>query len=601
MIQLAEIKISKEDFNLCNWSSVIDHCPKKCCEDYYECFKKEMEGIEKNSPKERVYSVLGSITSLHLNINSKEEPLQTSFATPYWRLPNLDDFTDSQLNVLEEILPTIEDNELKARISDSLWVKKRNYKMVEIAVNSYLESAKILEDGINWCPCASRLERAIQLSKSINNEELFLKAIKAIEETINRCKDAGLLYLPAELMDLLLEYKQGDSMKYIDYSEKAAIYCENKERGSTHYWDKARDYWKLKSKWHKLEEDETKKVEAMKNYAEAYVKEAEDDIKVDPPSYANASFRIKSAIEVYRELGNMRERELELHRLLAEYQKKSTQEMQSHTFEIDISDEVKRAKELVKGKSILDALFSLASTDLFIKVTKLKEHVKESAKHFPAQFIFATSMVNDQGRTVGDRPSGSSSKEEEVERAIQAEMTRTAIMHQTHFAQSCVEPARHQINLEHNVRVKDFLNIVSESPFVPIDRELIYARGLHAGIQGDFLPSTHLLIPQIEYSLRYVLTQRGIVVTNLDSEGLQEEPSLNTIFTRHKEPLVGIFNEEIIFYLQALLVERFGANLRNDVSHGLLNHNQFYSLIGSYLWWITLHLCSLRFVQPPTQ
>lgn len=601
MIQLAEIEITKEDFEQCNWSSIIENCTKRCCENYYESFKKEIETVEKGSPEERVYSILGSITSLHLNTDSKEEPLQVSFATPYWRLPSLDDFTNSQLNILDEILSAVKDSELKARIADALWIKKRNFRLVEIAVNSYLESAKILEDGIEWCPCAWRLERAIQLSKSISNEELFLKAIKQLEETIDRCTDDGLLYLPAELMDILLEYRQGDHKKYADLSEKAAVYCENKKRGSTHYWDKARDYWKLKSKWHSLEKDEIKKIEAMKNYAETYLKQAEDDINENPPSYGNASFRIKSAIETYRELGNMRERELELHKLLAKYQSKSTQEMQSHTTKIDISDEVKKAKELVKGKSIQDSLFSLAYSDLFVKVSKLREQVEENAKHFPAQFMFATAIVNDQGRTTGNRPSGSSNKEQEVERAIEAEMARSALMFQSYFAQARVEPARQQINLEHNVRPKDFLHIISESPFVPADRELIYARGLQAGIQGDFLLSTHLLIPQIEYSLRHVLLQRGVVVTNLDSEGIQEEPSLNTIFIRYKEPLIAIFNEEIVFYLRTLLVERFGANLRNDVSHGLLSHDQFYSLTGSYLWWFTLHLCSLRFIHRPIQ
>ena len=44
--------------------------------------------------------------------------------------------------------------------------------------------------------------------------------------------------------------------------------------------------------------------------------------------------------------------------------------------------------------------------------------------------------------------------------------------------------------------------------------------------------------------------------------------------------------------LRTLLVERFGANLRNDMSHGLVGHDNFYSASVRYLWWLALHLYS---------
>ena len=39
---------------------------------------------------------------------------------------------------------------------------------------------------------------------------------------------------------------------------------------------------------------------------------------------------------------------------------------------------------------------------------------------------------------------------------------------------------------------------------------------------------------------------------------------------------------------QGLLVERFGANLRNLVAHGLIPHNGFYTHQASYLWCLIL-------------
>jgi hypothetical protein len=145
--------------------------------------------------------------------------------------------------------------------------------------------------------------------------------------------------------------------------------------------------------------------------------------------------------------------------------------------------------------------------------------------------------------------------------------------------------------LDHYVRVDDFAPIVSNNPFIPGGREDIYARGLYAGLTGDFLIAAHLLIPQLEHSIRSLLAQRGVFTSGLDAQGIQEERNLNTIL--YLPELQTIFGEDIVFDLQGLLVERSGSNLRNLMSHGLFDYEAFFSSQMSYLWWLTLHLCCL--------
>jgi hypothetical protein len=157
-----------------------------------------------------------------------------------------------------------------------------------------------------------------------------------------------------------------------------------------------------------------------------------------------------------------------------------------------------------------------------------------------------------------------------------------------------IEPARKQINLEHTIQVKDILPIVFDNPFVPHGREIIFARGLHAGLIGDFMVSNHLLIPQLENSLRYLLTQHGLVVTG-DDQRIQYERLLGTIL--YKDPfapkLEEILGEDILFDLQGLLGEG-GVNLRNRIAHGLMAADEFdvtQVTQISYLWWLILRLC----------
>jgi hypothetical protein len=158
-------------------------------------------------------------------------------------------------------------------------------------------------------------------------------------------------------------------------------------------------------------------------------------------------------------------------------------------------------------------------------------------------------------------------------------------------AQAYITPAIYQINLEHSVSIKDLLPIVSHNLFIPPGREYLFAKGLYAGLTGDFMTSIHILIPQIENSVRYLLSQRGVITSSLDDQGIQNEHNLNT--TLYCPEITSIFDEDTLFDLKGLLVERAGSNLRNRMAHGLMNDDQFSSPLMIYLWWLTLRICCL--------
>lgn len=81
----------------------------------------------------------------------------------------------------------------------------------------------------------------------------------------------------------------------------------------------------------------------------------------------------------------------------------------------------------------------------------------------------------------------------------------------------------------------------------------------------DYISSIHILVPQIEVTLRAVLSSKGIIPLKIEKEGKEAR----------------IYENE----LGGLLVDVTGINLRNKVSHGLMdsieefNHPISYSLI----------------------
>src|SRR5208337_229891 len=86
----------------------------------------------------------------------------------------------------------------------------------------------------------------------------------------------------------------------------------------------------------------------------------------------------------------------------------------------------------------------------------------------------------------------------------------------------------------------------------------------------------------------------GVLTSGIDSDGIQDERSLN--LTLYTQEIKEVFGEDIVFDLQGLLVERLGGNLRNRMAHGLMSHESFYSVEVPYLWALILRICCLYII-----
>ena len=161
--------------------------------------------------------------------------------------------------------------------------------------------------------------------------------------------------------------------------------------------------------------------------------------------------------------------------------------------------------------------------------------------------------------------------------------------------------------LERRLSLHTFENLIKENPFVPKERKQIFLKGLNAGLKGDHLTCMHLLIPQIEISIRMILEQHGVLTTKLkeqrkkhkaekEQDEAQSQPNLTQEYFDLNKILRGsetekIFGEDMIFHLRSLLVSKSGKNYRNRLAHGLLKDNDFSAGWPNYLWVVTIKLC----------
>src|SRR5690606_471838 len=127
------------------------------------------------------------------------------------------------------------------------------------------------------------------------------------------------------------------------------------------------------------------------------------------------------------------------------------------------------------------------------------------------------------GRTVAHEPGLFGKTGEALESALEVRM----FSHAAKFSWSIrvsnfINPARLQILNDHQPSFEDlYQTLVRNNPFIPPGHAEIFLRGLHAGFHGDFIIAVHLLVPQVENSLRHILEEHGVDVSNLQSDRTQ--------------------------------------------------------------------------------
>jgi len=579
------MQATRNDFLQSGWETVIARSNDKEC-NYYRSHlcQRAREAKDANDQKtEEMFGLFADICSLHLRLDSPDQPFGPMMTSPQGRTAIPDDFDTDQIRFLNDILGDVTDADLKARIADVLWCLRRDYRIGQVAVSAYLQSAVTLEDPKNWVGAHDRIARALQLATMMGrNAQSYPLVVRHIEDVLERCNGEDPFFLSARMMDLLLNCKTDDAPKYVALSEKLALKGE-RERD----WDRARTYWEIKAQWHRVAKEEVEQRAAKLRAAETYVEQSEVHLGGNPPSYSVASTFLQKAIEAFRRVGDSETRIQELHPKLLDYQKKSVSELRHFSYDIDITDTVTKAIESVRDKSVLDAMIALTTIVKPLSVASLRSKADENRKRYVLQSLFPRIYVNAFGRVIARHPI-------DDEEALRADMCSLATQYHSIHVQAIIEPARRQVISDHNVRVSDFIVMLSDHRLIPAGREMVVARGLHAGLYGDFVVATHLLAPQLEESVRYLLAQAGVIASSLDNAGVQEEIDLNRTLCSSKfaQPLTEILGADIVFEMRTLLVERFGANLRNDMAHGLVDHDNFYSASARYLWWLALRLYS---------
>jgi hypothetical protein len=596
----SRFNVSAEDIRSYPWQGLLADCSQKECINFYEVLidasKKCKE--EEDDLGNRVYGLLYVIASFYPNYDMMGNPYGSLWSFEGQRSLNTEDLTDEDLAALAEIVHEIKDPEYRARVADVLWVTKKNYKTAQLAIDAFLESAERLKTGDMWPPYVERLDRAARLASHRGFEIFETKVVSAVESAIREFEwdtNSGILCL--KLMAILLFLNKGDNVRYSALAERFAE--DFSKAGDWHF---SESYWVQAEQWHRLAKNEFAAVRCRLAAAECNISRSEAGLINQISDFGYRAHWLGRGLQALREANADPKRIQEIHQKFLEMEKMSLSEMA--TIELDReaipglaeaeAEAQKRSADFVRGQPFWRALIRIANITRPVILTEISKQYENISEETIWDKIVTTTAVDHFGKVIDViEPVGTGSHEEEAVNQRKRLFQHARTIHWPSKVTWFIEPARLSLMEEHQARHKDLHFLILNNPFIPTGHEGIYLRGLQAGFHGDWLMAMHLLVPQIENSIRHILKVNGNITTSLRN-GIQAEQSIIQLLER--QDVIECFGEDLVFNLRGMLIEDFGHNIRNDLAHGLVPEGAFYNASSVYLWWLILHICWQGFV-----
>jgi hypothetical protein len=593
-VSITRFVIKKEDIDRTAWQQVLVEADQKLCSVYGKLFYQRAQeaGKAHDSRTEAVYTFLGAVASPELKLETpSRDPFVPAADLQYSRTPLPEDFSADELHVIKQLIETVQDAELRSRLADILWVRQGDASVASLAVDSYLSSALHLKDVVQWADGYDRLKRSFDIAVFLGKEtKAYRKTIDYLQKQLSEFGADEPTPWWAKLISLLLDAGEGNASRFASICGTSAQRCETAGQ-----WETARLYWQVKARCETAAGQDKNREIALKRASDTYVKQADIVQSEAQPITDHALELMRSAMESLAKVPGNEQAVIELKKQVDALELKRNDAPMKKPSRMDPAGITQWARDQVKSKDLRAALVALANLAETPKPAELEEQVDAKTGRMPFQYLISTVGMDQEGKASSHAPAAFTGDTREIRTAKDAELYQEAARNRQIAVLALLDPARRQVLSDHVVRLDDWRAFTTDNPFVPVGREEIFARGMDAGMNGDFLVAVSLLTPQVENAVRIVLKKAGVVTSKIDMRNVEQERVLGALLDMDEAERV--FGRDLMFDLRGLLVEKFGSNMRNELAHGLLDVDDFKGPDAEYLWWCALRLMFLPSLQ----
>lgn len=477
-------------------------------------------------------------------------------------IPSIKDVNGDVLDHWEERANQVVNPVLKARYAGLVWdfasnieSKKPSHHIAIIYIESLI---RIVEDRLqNGIDLIRKIERAISVAISINNKELINKSkevILALEDEIGENDKPGLWGFS---FDVLLD----NSKSQLSILEQTTILQKLEQRLVDVTSENELNTWASECIIKRLAPYYRKKNRL--NDAQRVLRIHGDAIK-NKKEYAlilQYQGALKDLQKLYSEYGMKNESD-ELLIKIKEIGAKVLDEMQLTTSEVQITKE-----EIDK---IIIPITTGTKNEVFYKlihfftpqIDLVTQSLKESAKKHVLSNLFGKSIIDETGREIANI----GTLEEDLIGNILHYLSQD-FQYNSFYTNRIF----YRLINELNYTVDDFINFIKDSAILSESRINVIRKGVQAYFDNDFIVCEHLLIPQIETSIRNLIEQNNGVVLEPSSLDAFQLKTFNKLLL--DDIVKYILGKDIQIYFRAIYTDPRGWNLRNKICHGLSEPN----------------------------
>lgn len=519
---------------------------------------------KKKLPEEEryIFDLVKNISSLGMKIDNNGIEFHPMLVmTDGRRAFSIEDISEDDYLKLQNLelekLPLI----LRARIADILWVNKKEFVAAKIAANTYWKLFILWYEANENIASLDMIRRAVCISVQTKQDTLYNEIQEWLNNFIksNTASSDGFFLL--RIIELFFYQKGFDVSIFLKVLDDLINDSDNNViKVEQAYELKIQCLSKLKRN------DEAKQNKIM--WANYYVDFAEKIFQNNIQDALRAVNYYQKGIMLYRDNGETQKAE-NTHRRLVEIQKEIPKIMVPFTKEIDIKGVIENLKINMDGLTFEESILRLTQMLVFEKYEDIKERVIKRYNENPIAHLFEKKLINAEGQTVLVLPPLDIHNPEKNLKFLELHMYQNALEQQKILGDIWIKNALSLLREKFVIDDSKMKFLVKDNLIIPDGRERIFQSGLYMFINGDYYEAIHILAPQVEKLFRNIAREVGGLTITLESDGSSLEKVLSSVFSLPE--MLDCYDNDILFTFRGLLNERAGANIRNEIAHGIMD------------------------------
>lgn len=522
----------------------------------------EADRIELSEEERSIFDLLKNIVSLGTKIHNDGIEFHPMFVMADGsRTFSIEDISEDDYLILHSLklekMPLI----LRALIADILWTNKKEFNAAKIAANAYWELFMLWYTDEDNVGTIDMIRRAVCISVQTKQTTLYNEIQEWFNEFIDTKAASAEGFFSLRIMELFFKQKNFDVsiiLKVLD--DLIDGNSDNIAKVEQAYKLKTECLFKLKRK-----EDAIKNNNLLADY---YLEFAEKIFKKDIQEALRAVNFYQKGIMLYHNNGESDKADA-AHKRLVEIQKEIPKIMVPFSVELDIKGVIDNLKANMEGLSFEECVIRLTQMFVFEKQEDIKKRVIEEFKDNPISHLFGKSLINAQGQTVLALHPLDIHDPEKDPKLMELHMYQNALEKQKVAGDIWVKNALIIIRDKFVIDKSMVEFLVKDNPIIPDGRERIFQSGLYMFLNGDYYEALHILAPQVENLFRNIAREVGGLTVTLEKDGSSMEKVLSSILSLPE--LVDCYDNDILFTFRGLLNEQAGANIRNEIAHGIIS------------------------------